>query len=97
MWYNTGYKNLYQMVKPLFICYEWMHFDISFVTKLFGEIANISDLFNCRAVLVRFTHCTSGIPPCLTHRCVMAIGEKLMWDDSKIQKLGLPSPLETYV
>ena len=27
----------------------------------------------------------------------MAIGEKLMWDDSKIQKLGLPSPLETYV
>ena len=27
----------------------------------------------------------------------MAIGEKLMWDDSKIQKLGLPSPLKTYV
>ena len=63
MWYNTGYKNLYQMVKPLFIHYECMHLDISVVTKPFGEIANVSDLFNCRVALVRFTHCTSRTPP----------------------------------
>ena len=97
MWYNTGYKSLYQMVKPLFICYECMHFNISIVTKPFWKIANISDLFNCRSALVRFTHCTSCTPPHFTHCCVTAIGEKLMWDDSKIQKLGLPSPLETYI
>ena len=97
MWYNTGYKHLYQMVKPLFICYKCMHFNISIVTKPFGEIVNVSDLFNCRAVLVRFTHCTSRTPPCLTCCCVMAIGEKLMRDDSKIEKLRLRSPLETYI
>ena len=86
-----------QMVKLLFICYESIHFDISVVTKPFGEVANVSDLFNCRAELVRFTRCASCTPPHLTHCCVTATGEKLMWDDSKIQKLGLPSPLETHV
>ena len=51
LWYNTGYKNLYQIVKLLFIHYESMHFDISVVTKPFGEVANVSNLFNCRVVL----------------------------------------------
>ena len=56
LWYNTRYKNLFQIVKPLFIRYKSMHFDISVVTKPFGEVANDSDIFNCKAALVRFTH-----------------------------------------
>ena len=27
----------------------------------------------------------------------MAIGEKLMWDDSKLQKIGLSSPLDACI
>ena len=97
MWFNTGFKNVYMMHKSLFIRYEHMFFEISVVTKPLGEITSVADLFFNRAATVRFTHCKSRTPPCLTRSCATTIGEILEWDGKKKEQLGLPITLQEYL
>ena len=38
MWYNTRFKNVYQLEKPLFIRYENMEFEFSLVTQPLKDV-----------------------------------------------------------
>ena len=81
-WYNTGFRNVYQLTKPVSFEEKDYNFNICVVPKPLTDVTSVNDLFIHRAVLVRFTHCKSCTTPHLSRCCANLTGEILSWDMS---------------
>jgi len=98
LWYNTGYRNIYQSCLPVYMRSLKEKFELSVVPEPMDEGSTlVPEIFTERAALVRFTNCKSRTPPRLTRCCATKMGEILSWDPVQMTHLQLPSPLKTYL
>ena len=96
-WFNTGFKNVYMLTRPLYMRHEETEYQIFVVSKPLAKETSIHDLFVHRAALTRFVGCKTWTPPRLSQCCAAAIGENLSWNTSKTKLLGLPPFLVEYL